>query len=89
MVNVGNSGFTSNLPDNIFGPYTERAVREFQSNSGLHADGIAGDDTFAAVRALHHVWQDREPRAHSGARTQPARASCPTTVENRLLGIAR
>jgi len=35
--------------DGIFGPGTERAVREFQKSAGLAADGIAGPDTFAAL----------------------------------------
>ena len=35
--------------DGIFGPGTERAVREFQSSAGLSADGIAGPDTFTAL----------------------------------------
>ena len=35
--------------DGIFGPGTERAVREAQSAAGIAADGIAGPDTFTAL----------------------------------------
>lgn len=32
-------------PDGVFGPLTESAVREFQRDSGLYVDGIAGPAT--------------------------------------------
>ena len=35
--------------DGIFGPGTERAVREFQEKNGLGVDGIAGPETFSAM----------------------------------------
>lgn len=35
--------------DGIFGPGTEKAVRDFQSSAGLVVDGIAGPDTFTAL----------------------------------------
>jgi peptidoglycan hydrolase-like protein with peptidoglycan-binding domain len=35
--------------DGIFGPGTEKAVREFQQSAGLSVDGIAGPDTFLAL----------------------------------------
>lgn len=33
-----------------FGPGTESAVRSFQSDKGLDADGIVGRETWAALR---------------------------------------
>lgn len=67
-------GFACGQPDAIFGAFTERALAEFQRNSGLVADGIAGDETVRAVHALRHVWEGKDPRAHSAATVAPGRA---------------
>lgn len=42
-------GFLTGAADGEFGPGTERAVVAFQQQVGLPADGIAGDDTRAAL----------------------------------------
>ena len=49
-------GFSCGKVDGLYGPHTEAAVREFQSNAGLYADGMAFQDTFDAIERLHHVW---------------------------------
>lgn len=43
-------GFDSGRVDGIFGPDTDRALADFQHNSGLYVDGVCGADT---IRALH------------------------------------
>jgi peptidoglycan hydrolase-like protein with peptidoglycan-binding domain len=68
-------GFACGEPDGIFGPYTERAVGEFQSNVGLPSDGIAGTDTVRALSRLQHVWKDKDPSAPAALGAAPARAS--------------
>ena len=36
-------------PDGYYGPATEKIVRDFQAEKGLHVDGIIGPDTWAAA----------------------------------------
>lgn len=49
------NALNARLPDSVsvdgaFGAGTERAVKQFQSGAGLHADGIVGQNTW---RQLH------------------------------------
>lgn len=68
-------GFACGEHDGIFGAFTERAVRDFQANIGLPADGIAGSDTVRTVASLRHVWSDKAPTSPSGLRAMPARSA--------------
>lgn len=52
-------GFSCGEVDGLYGPHTEAAVAEFQSNVGLMADGMAFQDTFDAIERLHHVWRGK------------------------------
>ncbi len=56
---LGALGFSCGSEDGIFGAYSEDALRKFQSNLGLPADGIAGAYTYAAIRNLHHSWEGK------------------------------
>ncbi len=58
---LGALGFSCGDEDGIFGAYSEDALRKFQTNMGLPADGIAGAYTFAAIRNLHHSWEGKKP----------------------------
>lgn len=49
-------GFSCGKDDGYYGPLTEAAVKLFQENSGMLADGIAFSDTFDALERLRHVW---------------------------------
>lgn len=49
--------------DGVFGPLTESAVREFQTDHGLYADGIAGPMT---IRELEkHYYRTNPPDKHT------------------------
>lgn len=49
---LGTLGFDAGWVDGIFGPETERAVREYQRNQGLTADGVVGRETVDALERL-------------------------------------
>lgn len=49
---LGSLGFDAGWLDGIFGPDTERAVRDFQHNQGLTADGVVGRETVEAFERL-------------------------------------
>jgi len=68
-------GFACGVSDAIFGAFTERAVREFQLNSGLPADGIVGPETVRTITNLRHVWEGKEVGAHTAAHIAPARVA--------------
>lgn len=57
---LGALGFTCGDTDGIFGAHTELALRKFQTNMGLPADGIAGAYTYASLRNLSHSWEGKE-----------------------------
>lgn len=68
-------GFACGEPDGIFGAFTERAVREFQSNVAQAEDGIVGGETVRAIERLHHVWHDKDPSAPVALKVAAARAA--------------
>ncbi len=67
-------GFSCGAIDGIFGAFCEGAVREFQFNAGIPADGIVGAATYEAIGRLKHVWEGKDAIAHSGAHAGYARA---------------
>lgn len=48
-------GFDSGKEDSHFGPLTDRGLREFQRNTGVAVDGIAGPETLRALGRLHRT----------------------------------
>jgi peptidoglycan hydrolase-like protein with peptidoglycan-binding domain len=55
------AGFHPGGIDGLYGPRTERAVRRFEAAHGLRVDGVAGPQTFVALRAQPHA--QRPPEA--------------------------
>jgi lysozyme family protein len=68
-------GFACGEVDGIFGAFSERAVRDFQANTALAADGIVGPDTVRAITALHHVWSSKSQQVPAEMRGGPARSA--------------
>jgi peptidoglycan hydrolase-like protein with peptidoglycan-binding domain len=66
-------GFASGDVDGIFGAFTERAVRDFQANTGIAVDGVVGPDTVRALDGLRHAWSGRSCPPPSELRASPAR----------------
>lgn len=45
-------GFDTGKPDGIFGPQTERGLRDFQLNRGLAIDGVSGPEVITELRLV-------------------------------------
>ena len=76
------NGINTGQVDGIFGPKTQRAVREFQSRQGLKTDGLVGDQTSAALGKASGGGGGTTPtRPTTPAPTTPAPTK-PTTPAN-------
>jgi peptidoglycan hydrolase-like protein with peptidoglycan-binding domain len=58
--------------DGVFGPATEKSLRDFQKSAGLAVDGIAGPDTFTAIGLPELVLLRRGTRGETVKRLQAA-----------------
>jgi N-acetylmuramoyl-L-alanine amidase len=52
QLRLGALGFDAGRVDAIFGPLTERAVKDFERNAGLTTDGVCGRDVLAELQRL-------------------------------------
>jgi flagellum-specific peptidoglycan hydrolase FlgJ len=60
------AGFNPGKTDGIFGPKTEAALRGFQQSKGLQVDGIAGQQTFGALRDADTFEPAKKPGTQTG-----------------------
>lgn len=60
---LGALGFDAGRVDGIFGPATERALDEFQRNTGLTVDGVCGPSTVETLERFGRHGGERQPVA--------------------------
>jgi N-acetylmuramoyl-L-alanine amidase len=79
-------GFDAGREDGLFGPTTDRAIREFQSNIGDASDGIAGPST---VRALQRMRPYETGPGREMVREREELRSLRAAIEGRVIAIDR
>ncbi len=79
-------GFDTGHVDGIFGPDTERALKDFQRNAGLTTDGVCGPDTLAALARLGDRTAGNASAAEVRERVQLLARASPT-LEGQHLAI--
>jgi len=79
-------GFNCGTADGVFGRMTDRAVRDFQKNVGLPADGIAGEATLGAMGKLKNILATKN--ATSLPRKRPKPFSSASVFRQRRVRIA-
>lgn len=56
-------GFDAGRVDGVFGPNTDRGLRDFQRNVGVRTDGVCGPDTMRAFERLQRTISGGAPEA--------------------------
>ena len=79
-------GFDAGRIDGIFGPDTERALKDFQRNAGLTVDGICGRDSTAGLARMRGRVDD--PVAIAGVRERERLLGAPRSLTGRRVVIA-
>lgn len=78
-------GFNCGRADGVFGRMTERAVRDFQTNTGLPGDGIIGEASLRAMRKLRTILETKS--ATSLPRRRPKPFSSAAVFKQRAVTI--
>jgi N-acetylmuramoyl-L-alanine amidase len=77
-------GFDAGRVDGLFGPDTDRALREFQRNAGLLLDGQCGWKTMQTLQRLRSKGPDSDPNA---LRESVRFAAVPATLHGRKVAL--
>lgn len=77
-------GFDAGREDGLFGPLTDRAVRDFQRNVGDEADGIVGDET---LTALDRMRPSESGPSRAVVREAESIRSMRSTIEGQVVAV--
>ncbi|WP_408009339.1 C40 family peptidase [Pseudalkalibacillus sp. A8] len=77
--------YTYNL-DGIFGPITEKAVKDFQAEQGLTVDGLAGPETLEALSSTSTNSVDVQSTSDTSASDDQASESEVVSIAQSLIG---
>lgn len=81
---LGALGFDAGRVDAIFGPLTERALKDFERNAGLTTDGVCGPDV---VRELSRLGPRGDGASVAGVRERERLLHAPRALLDRRVAI--
>lgn len=85
---LGGLGFDAGRIDGIFGPDSERALREFQRNCGITTDGVCGPEVVAALTRLgKKVADGMEGAGMARVREQLRLRDAPRELQDRRIVV--
>ena len=82
---LGTLGFDAGRVDGIFGPQTERALRDFQRNAGLTTDGVCGPRRPRPASSTSADRPDARPTSPASASARPSAPSPPCSSGRRIV----
>lgn len=80
---LGALGFDAGVTDGIFGPRTERALKDFQRNAGLTTDGVSGPDVLSGLARLGSMAE--APVSVAGIRERERLSRAPRELLDRRI----
>jgi N-acetylmuramoyl-L-alanine amidase len=86
QLRLGALGFDAGRVDGIFGPDSERALKDFQRNTALTTDGVCGPDVLAALERLGA--KANGPASVAGVREREKLGQAPRGLAGRRITLA-
>jgi len=83
---LGGMGFDAGHIDGIFGPDTDRALRDFQHNSGITRDGVCGPATLGHLARIGN--RISQPAAIAGVRARQQLRDAPRSLDGWRVVVA-
>lgn len=85
QLRLGALGFDAGRVDAIFGPDTEKALKDFQRNTAITTDGVCGPDVIAALERLGA--KANGPASVAGVRERERLDHAPKQLNGRRIAI--